>query len=235
MMSLTEIKEKVKDQTNRERALILQKFFKTGPGDYGEGDIFAGLTVPQSRKIAREHKAASLKDIKILLLSGIHEERLIALLILAEKFKKASEDEREEIFNFYIANTQRINNWDLVDLSAEKIIGAWLIDKPKDILYQLVRSDNLWERRIAVLSTFYFIKKEMFDDAFNIIYLLLNDKHDLIHKACGWMLREIGKRNIDAEESFLIEHYKTMPRTMLRYAIEKFPEEKRLSYLKGYV
>jgi 3-methyladenine DNA glycosylase AlkD len=215
------------------KANVLQRFFKTGPGEYGEGDIFYGIVVPLQRSIAKKYKDLALADIKVLLDSPVHEERLIGLMILVEQVKKAGELKRKEIFNFYHKNRKRINNWDLVDLTADRISGSYLFDKDKSILYRLAESDNIWERRIAVMSTFHFIKNNSFDDALGISEKLLNDKHDLIHKAVGWMLREIGNRDLNTEEGFLLKHYKNMPRTMLRYAIEKFPEPKRQAYLKG--
>lgn len=214
-----------------ERAKLLQRFFKTGKGEYGEGDIFLGIQVPVSRKVANKYLSLPLKEIQKLLNSKIHEHRLVALLIIVEKFKKADEKEKKQIFNLYLKNTKKINNWDLVDLSAPNIVGSYLIDKDKSILYKLARSKNLWERRIAIISTFAFIRKNEFTDSLNIAKLLLQDKHDLIHKAVGWMLREIGKRNQAVEEKFLKKYYKKMPRTMLRYAIEKFPKNKRKFYM----
>jgi 3-methyladenine DNA glycosylase AlkD len=234
-MSLTEIKKEIAKHANPQKALLLQRFFKTGPGEYGEGDIFLGIMVPVQRSIAKKYKDLPLKDIKELLHSAKHEERLIALLILVEQFKKGDEQLKEDIFTFYHLHRKKINNWDLVDLTAHIISGPYLMDKDKTILYKLAESKNIWDRRIAVLSTFHFIKNNVFNDALCIAEILLNDKHDLIQKAVGWMLREIGKRDINTEEGFLEKHYKNMPRTMLRYAIEKFPEKKRLAYLKGTV
>ena len=175
-----------------------------------------------------------LKDVESILKSKIHEERLIALLILVNNYNKSPE-KRKEIFNFYLKNTKYINNWDLVDLSAYQIVGSHLLDKDKSILYKLAKSNNIWEKRIAIISTYNLIRDSRFEETFRISELLLNDKHDLIHKAVGWMLREVGKKDIAVEESFLKEHYKKMPRTMLRYAIEKFSESKRLRYLKGKI
>jgi 3-methyladenine DNA glycosylase AlkD len=234
-MSLTEIKKEIKQKANPQKAILLQRFFKTGPGQYGEGDIFLGLMVPVQRAIVKKYKDLSLKDLKVLLNSGIHEERLIALLILVEQYKKGNEQKKEDIFTFYHLHRKRINNWDLVDLTAHSISGSYLMDKDKSLLYKLAESENIWDRRIAVMSTFYFIKYNVFDDALCIAEKLINDSHDLIHKAVGWMLREIGNRDMNTEEGFLEKHYKKMPRTMLRYAIEKFPERKRLAYLKGTV
>ena len=234
-MNLTEIKKEIKKSANPQKAELLQRFFKTGPGQYGEGDIFLGIMVPVQRSIAKKFKELSLKDIKELLYSDKHEERLISLLILVEQFRKGDDQLKEEVFTFYHLHRKRINNWDLVDLTAHIISGSYLMDKDKTILYKLAESKNIWDRRIAVLSTFHFIKNNVFNDALCIAEKLLNDKHDLIQKAVGWMLREIGKRDINTEEGFLEKHYKKMPRTMLRYAIEKFPEKKRLAYLKGFV
>jgi 3-methyladenine DNA glycosylase AlkD len=234
-MNLTEIRKEIKKHANPQKALLLQRFFKTGPGEYGEGDIFLGIMVPVQRSIAKKYKDLSLKDLKELLSSDKHEERLIALLILVEQFKKGDDRKKEDIFTFYHLNRKQINNWDLVDLTAHIISGSYLIDKDKTILYKLAESANIWDRRIAALSTFHFIKNNVFDDALCIAEKLLNDKHDLIHKAVGWMLREIGNKDRNTEEGFLEKHYKKMPRTMLRYAIEKFPEKKRLAYLKGNI
>jgi 3-methyladenine DNA glycosylase AlkD len=234
-MSLTEIKKEIKKNTDPRKAELLQRFFKTGLGQYGEGDIFLGIMVPVQRSIVKKYKDLSLKDLKELLYSDKHEERLIALLILVEQFQKGDAQKKEDIFTFYHLHRKRINNWDLVDLTAHRISGSYLMDKDKSLLYKLTESENIWDRRIAVMSTFYFIKYNVFDDALCIAEKLLNDNHDLIHKAVGWMLREIGNRDINTEEGFLEKHYKKMPRTMLRYAIEKFPEERRLAYLKGKV
>jgi len=234
-MSLENLKKSLKEEENPEQARNLQRFFKTGKGEYGEGDVFIGLKVPVQRKIARENLDLSFKDLKTLIKSKIHEERLIALMILVLRFPKSNEEEKKKIFNFYIANKSNINNWDLVDLSAPNIVGVFLLDKDKGLLYKLAKSKNLWDKRISVLSTFRFIKENSFKVSLDISKILLNDKHDLIHKAVGWMLREIGKRDLKVEEKFLKENYKQMPRTMLRYAIEKFPEAKRQSYLAGKV
>lgn len=233
-MSLAELHLTVKEKSDAYLSSFLQRFFKTGKGEYAEGDVFAGLKVPVSRTIAKQFKDLSLKELQILIKSKVHEERLITLLILVDKIKKADEYEKERIFKFYLKNTKFINNWDLVDLSAEKIIGEYLFNKNRDILFELVKGE-LWERRIAVIATFNFIKKNDFFTTLLLSEILLNDKHDLIHKAVGWMLREIGKRDMELEETFLAKHYKVMPRTMLRYAIEKFPEVKRKSYLKGNI
>ena len=234
-MSLRELRKAVKNSANKEKGIFLQGFFKTGPGEYGEGDIFAGLTVPQSRKIVRANRDLSLKENQELIKSKIHEERLIALLILVEQYSKGSEKERDKIFKFYLKNIKHVNNWDLVDLSAPKIIGKHLLDNDKSMLFEFTGSGNLWKRRIAILATQYFIQKDLLDYTFQIADKLLYDKEDLIQKAVGWMLREAGKKDIIAQTEFLKSRYKKMPRTMLRYAIEKFSEKERQRYLKGLV
>lgn len=232
---LIELRIKVKTLGSPKVAKTMQWFFKTGKGEYGEGDLFAGIKVPVQRKLAKEFKDLSLNDTKDLLGSPIHEERLISLFILVNKYEKGDYIEKEKIFSFYLKNRKGVNNWDLVDLSAPKIVGKHLLDKDKSILIKLASSKNLWERRISILSTYEFIKNGKFDTALKISRILLKDNHDLIHKAVGWMLREIGKKNIAVEENFLKTHYKKMPRTMLRYAIEKFPEAKRKKYLQGKI
>jgi 3-methyladenine DNA glycosylase AlkD len=234
-MSLVSLRKEIKSVSNPDKAKFLQRFFKTGKGEYAEGDVFLGIVVPVQRQIAKKYKPLSFPELKKLITSKYHEERLIALLILVERFKKAKEDEKEKIVKFYLNNRKGINNWDLVDLSAPKILGEYLIDKDRNILFIFAKSNDLWEKRIAVLSTFTFIKNNDFNDALKIFEILLNDKHDLIHKAVGWMLREIGKIDLKTEENFLRKHYKAMPRTMLRYAIEKFPERKRKAYLEGEI
>ena len=232
---ISKLKLKIKTLADKEVAETMQWFFKTGKGDYGEGDIFIGLKVPVQRKLAREFKDLSLAEIKELLSSSIHEERLISLFILIDKYQKADEKGKKVIFNFYLKHRKGINNWDLVDISAPKIVGRYLLEKNKSILIKFAVSKNLWERRIAILSTQEFIKNNNYKPTLQIARMLLKDKHDLIHKAVGWMLREIGKKDITVEENFLMDHYKRMPRTMLRYAIEKFPETKRKKYLKGKI
>jgi len=235
MNSLINLKKELHKYGSKSKAKILQRFFKTGKGQYGEADIFLGVTVPNTRKIARKYSDLAFSDIKRLLKSKIHEERLTALLILVDAFEKADERTQKKIANFYLKNTKYINNWDLVDLSADKIVGKYLIDKPKKVLYTLAGSKNLWKRRIAIMSTFYFIKQHKYQDTLKLAKILIKDEHDLIQKAVGWMLREIGNRSLKIEETFLKRHYKKMPRTMLRYSIEKFPEKKRLNYLKGKI
>ncbi len=230
-MGLAELRTELKNEANDKQAVVLQRFFKTGKGQYGEGDIFYGIKVPVQRKIARKHNDISFGEIQELLKSPIHEERLVSLFILIDQYSKADDKTKDYIFNFYLENTKNINNWDLVDLSAPKIVGAHLLTRDKDILFDLARSSDIWKKRIAVLATYTFIRNLQFDMTFRIAEILLNDKHDLIHKGVGWMLREVGNKNLQSEEVFLKKYYKQMPRTMLRYAIEKFPEEKRLRYL----
>jgi 3-methyladenine DNA glycosylase AlkD len=232
---LTSLIKELEELKNPEQAKNLQRFFKTGKGEYGEGDIFLGIKLPVQREIAKKYRDLNLTKIGELLKSKIHEHRLIALIILVDKYKKSSEKGKEEIFHFYLNNTKFINNWDLVDLSSHSIVGNFLLNKDKKILYTLSNSKNLWERRIAVISTFSFIKNNDFADSLALAEILLNDKHDLIFKAVGWMLREIGKKDEKVLENFLKFHYKKMPRTMLRYAIEKFPEERRKRYLAGQI
>ena len=229
MGKLDSLKKDIERLSNPSKAKLLQRFFKTGKGEYGEGDIFLGIQVPEQRKIARKYKDLELNEIQELLKSKIHEYRLIALLILVEKYVKSLN--KKEIVDFYLKNTRNINNWDLVDLTSHKILGEYLKDKDRSILFKLAKSKNLWEKRISIISTFAFIRNNDFNDSFKIAELLLKDKHDLIHKAVGWMLREIGKKDQDAEERFLKKYYKTMPRTMLRYAIERFDEKKKRFYM----
>ena len=232
---LKELRKKIKLLGSPDVSKTMQWFFKTGKGEYGEGDVFVGLKVPTQRKLAGEFRDLSLSDLKILLSSTVHEERLISLLILVDKYGRGDEQAKEEIFSFYLKNRRGINNWDLVDLSAPKIIGKHLLKKDKSLLFKFALSKNLWERRIAVLSTYEFIRNNDFAVTLQLSEILLQDKHDLIHKAVGWMLREIGKIDLVTEENFLKLRYKKMPRTMLRYAIEKFPETKRKKYLQGKI
>jgi len=231
---LNQLKKDLQKLANPEKAKLLSRFFKTGKGQYGEGDIFLGITVPDQRKVSKEYPKLQLNEIHELLSSKIHEHRLTSLFVLISKFEKGNNKLKKEIFDFYLQNTKNINNWDLVDLSAPKISGAYMLDNPKEkkILYKLAKSNHLWEKRIAVLSTFAFIKNNDFDDAIKIAEMLLKDKHDLIYKAVGWMLREIGKKDQETEEKFLKKHCKEMPRTMLRYAIEKFQKNKKEFYMK---
>lgn len=234
-MTITEIRSKLSTLANNDRAEISKRFFKTGPGEYGEGDHFIGIRVPVLRKLAKEYQALPIKKAETLLQSSVHEQRQLALFILLLIYKKADEPVKKQIYDLYLKNTAYINNWDLIDVSAEHIVGAYLWDRSKKPLFNLAQSNSLWERRIAILSTFHYIKKEIFEETLKISKILLHDKEDLIHKAVGWMLREVGKRHLPTEETFLKSHYHDMPRTMLRYAIEKFPEKKRQRYLKGLV
>lgn len=220
-------------EQNADRANHSQRFFKTGKGEYAEGDVFLGITVPVLRSIAREFRQLDMQEVKQLLASPYHEARFCALVIMNTQFKAGGEVEQEAIYQLYIEQTDRINNWDLVDVSAARIVGAYLGQRDRGILYQLAKSADLWERRISIISTHYFIRQDDFKDTLKISEILVNDPHDLIHKAVGWMLREVGNRDRATEESFLARHYLTMPRTMLRYAIEKFPPERRQQYLKG--
>jgi len=215
------------------RASHSQRFFKTGKGEYGEGDQFLGVTVPDQRTVARQYRELALAEIKRLLASKIHEHRLTALFILVMRYKKAKTPaQKQTLVKFYLDNRSKINNWDLVDSSAPYILGDYLLDTNRHILDELVRSKIVWDRRIAVVATFKFIDVGDFADSFHLAEILLTDQHDLIQKAVGWMLREIGKRDQNAERFWLDKHYQKMPRTMLRYAIEKFPPALRQSYLK---
>lgn len=236
---LSILKKEIKKQANPEKAKILSGFFKTDKGQYGEGDIFLGLTVPQSREIVKKFtKEISLKETGELLHSKFHEERLIALLILVKRFEKNS-NEREKIFKIYLKNTKWINNWDLVDLSAPNIIGRYILENGRKNpfvegkLFDLANSEDLWEKRISIVATYYFIKNGRFAETLKISKILLQDKHDLIHKAIGWMLREIWKRDNKIIEDFLKKNYDNVPRTTLRYAIEKMDGKKRQKFLKG--
>ncbi len=209
-----------------EKARVLQRFFKTGKGEYGEGDVFLGVSVPVQRKVAGMYwRDCSLSDVQALLDSKFHEHRLTGLFILVKLYEK--DKDKKKIVGFYLENTERVNNWDLVDSSAHKIIGDYLVGRDRKVLYKLLKSRYLWERRISVISCFAFIARNDFKDALRICELLLKDEHDLIHKATGWMLREIGKRDLKVLEGFLVKHHKVMPRTMLRYSIERLSEQKR--------
>jgi 3-methyladenine DNA glycosylase AlkD len=233
--TLRAVRAALRKVADPERAASLEWFLKTGPGEYGEGDRCLGLRVPQLRAIAKEYRALPFDDLIALLQSTWHEERLLALIIFVYRYGKGTAEERAAIFEAYLANTAHINNWDLVDASAEHIVGPHLDPEDIGLLERLARSDLLWERRIAMLSTFHFIKKGNHTPGLRIAEQLLNDEHDLIHKAVGWMLREIGKRDQPTEEAFLRQHHHRMPRTMLRYAIERFPEPLRQQYLKGTI
>jgi 3-methyladenine DNA glycosylase AlkD len=236
MKLFNELKQDLQALKNPAKAKQLQRFFKTGPGEYGEGDVFLGIVVPEQRKLVKKYRELDFASLVQLINSPIHEERLIALLILVERYKTAcDEKEKQRVFNFYVKHMKQVNNWDLVDLSAHHIIGCHLFKRDRVVLKKWARSKNLWVRRVAVLATFYFIRQNDFKYTLKISDILLKDKEDLIHKAVGWMLREVGKRDLKIEEKFLRPRYKSMPRTMLRYAIERFAEPKRLRYLHGLV
>ncbi len=234
MAGIETIRKEIKRLADPEKAKILQRFFKTGPGQYGEGDVFAGLTVPVIRKLVRKHRDISPTEASELLRSPVHEERLLALLILVEKARRGDDATRKRVYGLYLKNTRYINNWDLVDLSAEHVVGAHLDGADRAPLYRLAGSKSFWERRIAIVATFHDIKRGRSDHTLALADVLMGDRHDLIHKAVGWMLREVGKRcSADTLREFLQTRYLSMPRTMLRYAIERFPEEERKAWLKG--
>jgi DNA alkylation repair enzyme len=218
--------------TNAEKREIFPRFFKAGKGEYGEGDRFLGVTVPNIRAIAKLHKDISIEEIRELLQSEWHEVRLCALIIMVEKSKKKDEALRKELFNLYLSQTKRINNWDLVDLSCRFIIGEYLLDKSRDILYQLAQSSLLWDNRIAIVSTYAFIRKGQLEDTYALSDLMMQHPHDLMHKAIGWMLREAGKRDSERLYDYVMSHRADMPRTMLRYAIEKFSPKERTILMK---
>jgi len=237
MSKLQNLKNDLKKYQRPDSAKVLQRFFKTGSGEYGEGDVFWGLNTGETRSVAKKYLDLDLSDAAKLLASKIHEQRSVALMILKHQFEKGDFEKKKKIYQFYLKNISGINNWDLVDCSAPEIMSAYLYfsGASRKALYRFAQSDNLWKRRISTMATFYFIRKKEFKDALKIAKILLNDKEDLIHKAVGWMLREIGNRDLAVEERFLKKHYQKMPRTMLRYAIEKFPEDKRQAYLKGKI
>ncbi len=232
-MSVKSIQQQLRALGNSDIAKHSAGFFKTGDGEYGAGDKFLGIRVPVLRQQAKKLRDTPLRTVIALLKSTYHEERLLALLMLVNHFQHGDEDTQQNIYELYLQHTRYINNWDLVDSSAHQIVGGWLADKNKAVLYELAKSEDLWERRIAIIATYHFIRQQQFSPTLKISRILLRDNEDLIHKAVGWMLREVGKRDLATEEDFLKQHYKKMPRTMLRYAIEKFPEKKRQSYLKG--
>jgi len=232
-MSLHKIKNELKRLANPAHARVLQRFFKTGKGEYGEGDLFRGIKIPVLRKLAKSCQDTPRAEVQELLTSKFHEERMLALLLLMAHYAKADDAGRKHIYTMYLGSTRYINNWDLVDVSAHHIAGHYLMDKTREPLYCLARSEILWERRIAIIATFHYIRQNRFGDTLKIAGMLIEDPHDLMHKAVGWMLREVGKRDLQAEEQFLKTHHRQMPRTMLRYAIERFPEAKRRKYLAG--
>lgn len=227
---IRKIQSALRANANPEVAITSQRFFKTAEGEYGAGDKFLGLRVPQLRQQVKEFEAASLETIAKLLASPYHEERLFALFLLVRQFERGGEGLREAIYNFYLDSTEFINNWDLVDSSAPLIVGGWLASRKRTPLYKLIESRSLWERRIAILSTLYFIRLNDYADTLSLCERVLNDKEDLIHKASGWMLREAGNREPEVLTGFLDEHAVVMPRTMLRYAIEKLTAKQRKHY-----
>jgi len=234
-MSAATIKTHLKAMADPVQAAHLQRFFKTGPGEYGYGDRFLGIKIPPLRKLAKQFHDLRLNEVAKLLETKIHEQRMVALLILTYQFDQMPRDDQRAIYHFYLDHTQWINNWDLVDLSAPNIVGAFLLERSRKDLYRLAKSESLWERRISIIATLAFIRNHQYDDTLKIAAVLRNDTHDLIHKAVGWMLREMGKRDQAVLEEFLKPNYTHMPRTMLRYAIERFPEPLRQDYLKGRV
>lgn len=217
---------------NPEKALFLQRFFKTGKGQYAEGDVFLGIIAPLSRNVAKANKQTPVSELQLLLNSEYHEARLVALLIVVEQFKKATPAQQAELFEFYLKNSARINNWDLVDVTCPYVVGSYLLDKDRSRLYDLAKSPLLWEQRIAIVSSVMFIRNREFEDTLALAEILLGHKHDLMHKAVGWMLREVGKRDKEALTGFLERNVSRMPRTALRYAIEHFPPEERIYFMK---
>jgi len=248
---LNKLKKDLQKLADPEKAKILQGFFKTGKGQYGEGDVFLGITVPEQRKVAKKYLGISLSELEKLIHSKIHEYRLTGFMLLVYKYQRqakaeknlsgeaeeAKTEDKKKLFNFYLKNRKHANNWDIVDVTAPKVVGVYLLNNPdkRKILYKYAKSKDLWEKRIAIVSTMTFIRAGQFDDTLKISEILLNDKHDLIHKAVGWMLREVGKKDQMIEEKFLKKYYKQMPRTMLRYAIERLEETKRKDYLLSRV
>jgi len=234
-LTATTLRTQLRALARSRDAAVLQRFFKTRKGEYGEGDVFIGVRLPELRRLCREYRGISVSAIRQLLRSRVHEERLLALLLLVDAFQRSGVTEQGKIYNLYLASTAFINNWDLVDSSAHHIVGAWLESRSRAPLRRLARSSSVWERRIATIATFHFIKRGEFEDTLLVADRLLNDPHDLIHKAVGWMLREIGNRNPAALRRFLKDRYRRMPRTMLRYAIERLSEKERLAYLRGTI
>lgn len=233
--NLTALRRDIRALGSPERASHSLRFFRTGPGEYGEGDKFYGLTVPEMRAIAKRYRDLDHRDVVELLQSEWHEDRLIALILMVDGYQRGDQSRRDSIHRSYLANTRRINNWDLVDASAGSIVGGHLDSREISLLEKLARSQDLWERRIAIVATFHFIKRGELAPTLRIAQMLLKDSHDLIHKAVGWMLREVGKRDRKVLDGFLAKHYRDMPRTMLRYAIERHPESIRKRYLAGTI
>ncbi|MGV8169400.1 MAG: DNA alkylation repair protein [Candidatus Nanoarchaeia archaeon] len=235
-MALKELLAEFEKKKNPEKAKLLSGFFKTGKGQYGEGDVFLGLTVPEQRELAKKYKGLDLADIQKLIDSKIHEHRLTGLIILVYKYedsdREKNEIDKKKIFDFYLKNTKKVNNWDLVDVTCHRIVGAYLEDKERSVLYKFANSTNLWEKRIAIVSTAWFIKNKDFKDTLKLSEILLKDNHDLIHKAVGWMLREVGKKDEKTLKGFLDKNHKVMPRTMLRYSLERLSEKDKKHYMK---
>ncbi|MEM6513223.1 MAG: DNA alkylation repair protein [Pseudomonadota bacterium] len=229
------IREALRAVADPEVAAHSAGFFKTGPGEYGEGDRFIGVRIPAIRQLVKTHRDLPERAVLSLLRSPIHEERMFAVLVLVEQFTRGPRERRDHIATLYLDNREHVNNWDLVDSSCHKILGPWLCDRDRSLLYDLAGSNSVWDRRIAMMTTYHFIHRDDYADALALAERLRDDEHDLIHKVVGWMLREIGKRDLDVEESFLKHHYSHMPRTMLRYAIEKLPASRRKDYLEGRV
>ncbi len=231
------VKEDLASLSNAERAKSMAKYFQAHPGGYGEGDEFIGVTVPNQRVVSKKHfSSITLNEIEFLLADPIHEYRLTALFMLVLKYKKAkSEEDKEDIVNVYLKNIDKVNNWDLVDSSAHLILGPHLIGCDRSLIHEMAESPNLWVQRISIITTLHFIRNNHFNETLQLSLKLINHKHDLMHKAVGWMLREVGNRDFDVEYRFLAKHYREMPRTMLRYAIEKFPEDLRQKFLKGTI
>lgn len=237
MKNLQSFKSTLLSYADEKRANDLARFFQTHPGGYGEGDTFLGVKVPDQRAVSKQfYKELNLEEIALLLNENIHEHRLTAVFMLVLKYEKAkTEGEKQAVVDCYLENISGVNNWDIIDSSCHKILGPWLIDKDKRLLYEFAASGDLWLQRISVITTMHFISKRKYDDALRLAEILLHHPHDLIHKAVGWMLREIGNRDYDVEYNFLLKHYRQMPRTMLRYAIEKFDEDVRQGFLKGTI
>lgn len=237
MKNLQSFKSTLLSYADEKRANDLARFFQTHPGGYGEGDTFLGVKVPDQRAVSKQfYKELNLEEIALLLNENIHEHRLTAVFMLVLKYEKAkTEEEKQAVVDCYLENISGVNNWDIIDSSCHKILGPWLIDKDKRLLYEFAASGDLWLQRISVITTMHFISKRKYDDALRLAEILLHHPHDLIHKAVGWMLREIGNRDYDVEYNFLLKHYRQMPRTMLRYAIEKFDEDVRQGFLKGTI
>lgn len=235
VVSASDAKDALRAFASPDRATVSQGYFKTGRAGYAEDDKFIGASVPQLRSLVRTFERMPIAELKKLLPSDVHEDRLFALLVMVRQYARGDDGMRQRLYDFYLKSTKHINNWDLVDASAEHIVGAHLYERDHSVLEKLARSKTLWERRISIIATYHFIKKKSFETTLHIAEMLLGDREDLVHKAVGWMLREVGNRDRAVEEKFLRKHYKTMPRTMLRYAIEKFPEDLRQRYLEGEI